>query len=174
VFEPDVLALIQTVAAPLLENHAGELLRVELLRHSTAGGSLQFGAIRPPVPPGAIVPGHGAWVPALQQEATRLCGVCAAAAALPALQSAAIASRYQALLAQVQAPAFLTSGDFLSDMGGHELMAALADYLRGVGAPPGFTDSFLEEELLRVLTAIYQPGAIYQPDDFQELAAIIA
>jgi hypothetical protein len=92
---------------------------------------------------------------------------------VPALQSAAIVSRYQALLAQIQAPTFLSSGDFLSEMGGHELMAALADHLRRVGAPPGFTDSFLEEELLRVLTPIYQPGAIYQPDDFQELAAIL-
>jgi hypothetical protein len=59
-------------------------------------------------------------------------------------------------------------------MGGHELMAALAAHLRGVGAPTGFTDTFLENELLRVLTPIYQPGTIYQPDDFQELATILA
>jgi hypothetical protein len=171
--EADVSALLRAVALPLLENHAGEVLRVELLRHSTAGGNLQFGALRPPAPPGAFVPGQVAWVAALQQEAARLSGVCTAAAALPSLQPAAIASRYQTLLAQFQAPAFLTSGDFLIDMGGHELMAALATHLRGIGAPPAFTDSFLEEELLRVLTPIYQPGAIYQPDDFQELAAIL-
>ena len=132
--EPDVLALLQTVAAPLLENHAGEVLRVELLRHSTAGGNLQFGAIRPPAPAGASVPGQAAWVLALQQEAARLCGVCTAAAALPEFQPAAIAARYQTLLAQFQAPAFLTSGDFLVDMGGHELMAALAAHLRGIVA----------------------------------------
>jgi hypothetical protein len=76
-------------------------------------------------------------------------------------------------LPQFQAPAFLTSGDFLIDMGGHELMAALAAHVRGIGAPPGFTDPFLEEELLRILAPIYQPGAIYQPDDFLELAAIL-
>jgi hypothetical protein len=58
-------------------------------------------------------------------------------------------------------------------MGGHELMAALAANLRGTGAPAGLTDLFLQEELLRVLTPIYQPGAIYQPDDFQELATIL-
>jgi hypothetical protein len=171
--EPDVLALLGVVAGPLLENHAAEVLRVELLRHSTAAGNLQFGAIKPPAPSGASVPGRAEWVPALQHEAARLCGVCTAAAALPDFQPAAIASRYQALLAQFQAPAFLTSGDFLIDMGGHELMAALAAHLRGVGAPPEFTDSFLEEELLRVLTPIYQPGTIYQPDDFQGLAAIL-
>jgi hypothetical protein len=171
--EPDVMTLLQTVAATLLENHAGEVLRVELLRLSTAGGSLQFGALRPPSPPGANVAGQAGWVPALQQEAARLCGVCTAAAVLPAFQPTAIANRYQTLLAQFQAPVFLTSGDFLMDMGGHELMAALAAHLRGLGAPPNFTDAFLEEELLRVLPPIYQPGAIYQPDDFHELAAIL-
>jgi hypothetical protein len=108
--EADVLVLLQVVTGPLLENHAGEVLRVELLRHSTAGGSLQFGAIKPPAPPGVSVPGQAAWVPALRQEAARLCGVCTAAAALPDLQPAAIANRYQTLLAQFQIPAFLTSG----------------------------------------------------------------
>jgi hypothetical protein len=72
--EPDVFVLLQTVAVPLLENHAAEVLRVELLRHSTAAGNLQFGALRPPAPPGAIVAGQAAWVPALQLEAARLCG----------------------------------------------------------------------------------------------------
>src|SRR5262249_39351578 len=80
----------------------------------------------PPSPPGAGVPGQAAWVPALQQEAARLCRVCTAAAALPEFQPAAIASRYQALLAQFQAPTFLASGDFLLDMGGHEMMTGVA------------------------------------------------
>lgn len=172
--ESGVLTLLQTVAVPLLENHAGEVLRVELLRHSTSGGSLQFGAVRPPAPPGASVAGQAGWVPALQLEAARLGAACAAVAGIPELDQAAIANRYQALLAQFQAPAFFASGDFLIDMGGHELMAALAAHLRGAGAPPGFTDSFLEEELLRVLTPIYQPGGIYQPDDFQDLATILS
>jgi hypothetical protein len=173
--EPGVLALLQTVATPLLENHAAEVLRVELLRHSVAGGNLQFGAPMPPAPPGATVAGQAAWVPALQQEADRLRAACTVAAAHPDLQTAAVASRYLVLLAQFQDPTFLTSGAFLSDMGGHELMAALAAHLRGLGAPPGFSDEFLENELLRVLIPIYAPGAIYQPDDdFQQLATILA
>jgi hypothetical protein len=172
--EASVLTLLQTVATALLENHAAEVLRVELLRHSVAGGNLQFGTNRPPSPPGAIVAGQAAWVPALQQEAARLCASCTAAAGRPELRPAAIAARYQVLLAQFQAPAFLTSGTFLVDMGGHELMAALAAHLRGVGAPLSFTDRFLEDELLRVLIAIYQPGVFYNPDDFQELATILA
>ena len=171
--EPDVLGLLALVAGSLLENHAGEVLRVELLRLSTAARNLQFGPIRPPPPPGARFPGQAAWILVLEQEAARLCGACTAVAALPNFQPAAIAHRYQTLLAQVQDPAFLNSGDFLMDLGGHELMSSLAGHLRGIGAPPGFSESFLEDELLRVLIPIYQPGAIYQPDEFQELATIL-
>ncbi len=80
--EADVLAMLQAVATPLLENHAAEVLRVELLRYSVAGGNLQFGALRPPAPPGAIVAGQAAWVPALQNEAARLIGACTAALAI--------------------------------------------------------------------------------------------
>lgn len=172
--EADALALLQAVATPLLENHAAEVLRVELLRHSTAGGNLQFGALHPPASPGATVAGQAAWLHALQQEAARLVKACTQAVSHPELQAAAIAARYHILLTQFQAPTFLTSGDFLSDMGGHELMAALAAHLRGLGAPPGFTDRFLESELLRVLIPIYAPGVIYNPDDFRELADILA
>ncbi|MEQ8789934.1 MAG: hypothetical protein RIC55_26805 [Pirellulaceae bacterium] len=171
--EADVLTLLQTVAAPLLENHAAEVLRVELLRHSVAAGNLQFGSISPPAPPGAMFAGQAQWLPALQNEATRLANACTGATAHPDLQPAAIAARYQTLLAQFQAPVFFTSGNFLIDMGGHELMAALANHLRGLGAPPGFSSDFLQEELLRVLIPIYQPGVIYNPDDFHELANIL-
>jgi hypothetical protein len=172
--DADVLAFLQGIAGLLLENHTGAVLREELRAHSVAGGNLQFGAPKPPVPRGKSIPDQAVWVTALQQEANRLCGVCAAAAVLPGFQPTAIASRYQALLAQFQAPAFLSSGEFLVEMGGHELMAALAAHLRQLGPPFGFTDEFLADELLRVLAPIYQPGAVFQPDDFQELAAILA
>src|SRR5262249_42766939 len=97
--EPDVLALLATIAGPLVENHAGEVLRVELLRHSTAKGNLQYGALRPPAAPGATVAGQAVWVRALQHEAARLCAVCSAAAALPEFQPTIIANRYQVVLA---------------------------------------------------------------------------
>jgi hypothetical protein len=172
--EPDVFALLQTVAAPLIETHVAEVLRVESLRRSTAGGSLQFGPQRPPATPGIGVAGQAAWVPVLQREAIRLCQACTAVANLPEFQPAAIAARYQALLALYQAPAFLSTGDFLIDMGGHELMAALAAHLRSLGVPPSLTDSILEEDLLDVLSQIYRPGTLYDPDDFQELAVILS
>jgi hypothetical protein len=140
--EADTLVLLQTVAAPLLENHAAEVLCVELRQHSITGGNLQFGPARPPAPPGATVAGQAAWVLALQQEAARLGGACTAAAVHPSVQPGAIAARYQVLLAQFQMPAFLTSGEFLLEMGGHELMAALAAHLRMLGGRPALPTGF--------------------------------
>ena len=60
--EADVFALLQTVAAPLLENHAAEVLRVELLRHSTAGRQSSVRRAQAASPTGATVAGQAAWV----------------------------------------------------------------------------------------------------------------
>lgn len=172
--EPDVSALLQTLASPLLENHAAEVVRFELIQEINRIGSLSFGP-RPPAPPaGAHTPGQAQWLPALQQEATRLCQTCNVAVVLPHLQPAAIAARYHALLAQFQDPVFLASGTYLIDMGGHELLAALSRHLHNLGAPGRLNQGALADELLRVLERIYQPGVIYQPDDFAELAIILA
>jgi len=174
VTEADVSGLLQTLATTRLEDHAAEVTRSELVQQINGIGSLSFGPPRPAPPPGAHAPGQAQWLPALHHEATRLCHTCNAVAPLPALQPVAITARYNALLAQFQNPLFLTSGDFLIDMGGKELLGALSRHLHGLGAPGRLDQHVLADELLRVLIPIYQPGAIYQPDDFAELAAILA
>ena len=171
--DPDALALLTTVATPLLEDHVGEVLRAELAGQLSAIGS-QFGPPRPGPVAGAAAPVQAAWVAALQAEAMRLRGAFAAAAAHRALDPANIAARYATLLTQCQASLFLPPGDFLVEMGGHELMSALANHLQATGMPPGFSSSILESELLRVLGKTYEPGITYQPDDFQDLATILA
>jgi hypothetical protein len=172
--EPDVSALLQALANPLIEDHAAQVLKDELVRRINGIGSLSFGPPRPAPPARAHTPGQAQWLSALQNEAVRLCQACNSVAALPDLHPAAIATRYNVLLAQFQNPGFLTSGDYLIDMGGKELLAALSRHLHGLGAPVGLNRDTLATDLLRVLIPIYQPGALYQPDDFAELAAILA
>ncbi|MBI1918952.1 MAG: hypothetical protein HYS12_30040 [Planctomycetes bacterium] len=172
--EMDVSALLQSLASSLLEDHAAGVLRDELVRHINGIGSVSFGPPRPAPAPGAHTLGQAQWLPALQQEASRLCQTCGSIAALPDLQAAAIAVRYGILLVGFQVPAFLTSGDYLIDIGGHELLAALARHLHNLGASGALNQSALANELLRVLARIYQPSTIYQPDDFAELGAILA
>src|SRR5262249_52134990 len=94
---------------------------------------LSFGPL-PRVPSGAHTYGQAEWLPALEQAAARLCQARNDVAALPELQVRAIADRYTALLGQFQNPAFLTSGEYLIDMGGKELLAALSHYLYPLGA----------------------------------------
>ncbi len=77
-------------------------------------------------------------------------------------------------MAQYQQPAFLTSGDYLRDMGGKELLEALTRYLRDLGAGSSFSQRFLSDELLRLLDQMYHPNILFQPDDFAELAAVLA
>ncbi len=172
--EANVDALLQSLAVPLLADHAGEVLREELVRQINAVGSVSFSFPRPAPPKGAHTPGQPQWQAALLQEAARFCQTCTAVAVLAPLQSAAIKARYNALLTQFQQQAFLTSGDYLRDMGGHELLGALSRHLHGLGAGSHLSQAILANELLRLLNQIYQPNTLFQPDDFAELATILA
>jgi hypothetical protein len=170
--EADTDALLQTLAHPLLEDHSAEVLKDEVIRQINGIGSLSFAPPRR-VPSGAHTCGQAQWMPALQQEATRLCSTCSAVAVLPDLQPAAITARYQALITSFQVPGFLTSGDYLIDMSGKSLLGALSRHLGSFGSPAGLDRDALATALLHVLERIYQPNSIYHPDDFAELAAIL-
>ena len=172
--EPDVDALLQTIAAPLLADHAAEILRDEIVRQINAVGSVSFSMARPAPPAGAHAPGQPQWLAALLQEATRLSQACTAVAGLPPLQGPAMTARYHALVAQYQQPAFRTSGDYVRDMGGHELLSALSRHLHHLGAGSRLSQQFLSNELLRLLAQMYHPNTLFQTDDFADLARILA
>lgn len=67
----------------------------------------------------------------------------------------------------------MTSGAYLFDMEGKDLLAALSRHLAGFGASARLNSDELADGLLRALERIYQPNSTYQPDDFAELAAIL-
>ena len=161
------------MASPLLEAHTAEVLRSELVQQINGTGSMSFGPPRPAPPGGAHTPGQCSGCQRCNRKRC-LCQACNTVAVLPELQPAAIAGRYNALLDRFQDPAFLTSGDYLLDMGGHELLATLSRFLHGLGAPGPLNQGALANELLRVLALMYQPNTIYQPDDFADLAVILA
>jgi hypothetical protein len=170
----DVSALLRSLASLLLEDYAAAVLREEMVQQINAIGSLSFGPQRPTPAAGSPAPSQAQWLQALQQEATRLGRTCTDVASLPALQPAAFTARYTALLTTFQNPAFLTSDEYLIDMGGKELLAALSRHLHTLGAPGSLVNrDELADGLLRVLERIYQPNVIYQPDDFAELAAVL-
>jgi hypothetical protein len=172
--EADVDSLLQSLAVPQIPAHAAELLRTEITQATNAVGSVRFTRPNVQPAPGSPTPGQAEWLAALVAEAVRLCGACTALAALPELQSAAVTSRYNALLAQCQAPTFLTSREYLREMGGKELLAALAQHLYGLGAPGRLNSNAIADQLLTTLGRVYKPNALFQPDDFAELATVLA
>lgn len=172
--EPDVEVLLQAIARPLLSDHAAGVFRYELIQNINQTGDVKFGVRRPPPSSGLNFPGRTEWLAALRQEAARLLQTCHLVSNLQSFQDAEIVRRYDELELQYQAPAFLLTGEFLRDMGGHELMSALHHFLRGEGAPSGYSRSLLSDDLLQALARVYAPGALFLPDDFGELAAVLA
>lgn len=167
--EADVDTLLQTLAAPLIPAHVAGLVRTEIFSATNALGSLGF--THPRVP---AAPGPAGWCAAVVGEAARLTAAGGALAALPELQSAAIATRYNALFAQCGAGPFFAAREYLRDMGGKELLEALAQHLRGLGAPGRLNSAAIADQLLTALGRVYQANALFQPDDFAELATILA
>jgi len=168
--ESDVWALLRQLAAPMLEDHAGRLTLYVLVSEQRR---LDTRWLEPnhhtlPLLPGQVYADRHAWLTYLRAESGRLRLACRGLDSDSTFDLYAVEQRYDATLAQVTIPAFLTGGGFLSEMGGHELLWGLwnAIHERGISlALNGLTG-----ELLNALDRIYQPG-LFVPDDFQELAA---
>jgi hypothetical protein len=169
-----VSTLLQQIASALLEDHAAGAFCAELVLRINTAGNPNFGPTPPAIPAGAVAPGQADWLPVLQSEAARVCHDCLALSALAELQQVGVAARYAALVAQYQVPGFLTSGDYLIDIGGKELLRALLRHLRVLGAPARLRREDLEDQLVQAAERVYQPNALYHPDDFAQLATILA
>lgn len=163
--ESGMSSLLMDLARPLLENHAGELLRYELDLSLKRSRAFSIGN------PGKSTQSwtKTQWLAHLHQEGQRIQSECAAVTTLPDLAPVAMNQQYDAIFARVADPQFLLRGEFLEEMGGHELMSALVMYLHSLGGR-NISANELEEELVKAIGTTYQPG-LYNPDDFAELAA---
>lgn len=171
--EQDVDTLLQSIAKPLLANHAGEILRREIVQHMNTLGSVSFSFAKPSTPAGAHAPGASEWLATLEKESIRLRDTCGKVGQLDHLQAESITARYTYLTAQYQSQSFLTSGDYLRDMGGHELLGQLSRHMITSGAPAGFNQKAVAEELLATMKKIYLPNTLFLPDDFSDLVGIL-
>ncbi len=162
--ESTVSSLLMDLARPLLEGHAGQLLRFEfdvLISHNhslsfqVSGGNKRSWT-------------KAEWLPKLRQEAERLQLECDKVKTHTLLEPKAIDAQYETILTRICAPAFLQSGEFLEELGGHELMTALLDHIHSIGLATLRADT-LEAELVEAIGREYQPG-LFVPDDFAELA----
>jgi len=165
-----VLHLLQGLARPMLEDHAGWLTYWRLVSHKrdTVDTRLLW-PHRPLQPsPGSSYPGRAEWLDYLRSECLRLKRACQQVSENTTFDEPSIVETYDGVLSQVIHPDFLTSGRFLLDMGGHELMSSLCVHIHQAGVTR-LSRSDLETEFLNALDRLYEPG-FFDPDDFAQLA----
>lgn len=167
--ETQVAALLSSLAQPLLEDHAGNVLLRELRERKGECGSTDLGSLPPRPSSGTGYPGREEWLKALHDEVGRLRTTFADIGNLPAFQPQAFERRYDAILSELRLPAFFQNGDYLIDLGGKEILQSLERHLHNLGAQRLSTE-LLENELLAAIGRSYRPGTLFQPDEFQLLA----
>jgi hypothetical protein len=160
-----VFSVLQELARPMLEAHAGWLTYWHL--NSRKNSELQ--KPRDATLPGTSPPrSRDEWLSYLRLESLRLKHACEHLIGDSTFDESAIAQAYDGVLAKVTQPDFFSSGQFLLDLGGHELMLALCAQIKQMGVPR-LSNSDLETELINALDRLYAPG-FFVPDDFDELA----
>lgn len=172
--EADVETLLWGLAVPLIPEHVAGVVRTDIIRATNALGSFSFTHPRVIATHSAATPGAAEWRSAVVAEAARLVRSGTELAVLPDLDPHAIGGLYDTHLAYCQSPFFRNAREYLRDLGGKELLGALAQYLHGRGAPGRLNSTALADALLIALARIYQPNTLFQPDDFAELGAVLA
>ncbi len=161
--------LLRDLAQRLIPDQAGHAACDELHRLVRSSAGLSIRRPTPPVAPGSDCPAASEWRDAIQQEAARLRSECDKARTLGELQDSAVRARYDMVLDRFHHPEFLAQDRYLQELGGKEILAAMAKH---VGSLCGgqLRRQDLENELVRALADTYQPDTLFQPDCFHELA----
>ncbi len=154
--------LLHSLAAPMLENHAG-WLTYKHLEKSLNPLKLNLSGT------GNALSSRQAWLAHLQQECARLQRSGSDLAVLPVLAQLEIEKLYEQQLAPLQQQDFLTSGKYLLDLKGKKMLRRLFQWLRREQAFRNLQKTDFEEKLIEALEREYQPG-YFDPDDFAELA----
>jgi len=168
----EVAAVLVAIAQLMLEQHAGWLTHARLQENKNSFFNSRING-----PPGSLRASAGspfvsrqAWLDHLLAECTRITGESGAFVASPDFDQAALTALYDEKLAQVSAPEFFSSEQYINDMPGKELLRGLLHYSR-VHRLPQLSQSVLETELIGALERRYSPN-YFQPDDFLQLANI--
>lgn len=158
----DTERLLQALAEPMLEDHAGWLTHYRLLE-TLNPLALNLSGL------GGALGSRQTWLAHLRQECARLNRSGADLAVLPALTQPEVEKYYDQQLTQLKQPAFLASGQYLIDLRGKELLQKLLQWVRQQALPTLRAADF-QAKLIDALEQEYQPG-YFAPDDFNELAA---
>ncbi len=168
--EQKALTLLQQLAHLMLEDYAGQLTCKQLSFYKGDTANTNIGCRLPNFisNTSSPYPNQNDWLTYLQDESQRLKQVCQQVFNDTSFNLPSIESRYKSILTEVNSPEFL-DGQFLADMGGHELMRALFTHIKRDVGLTRLTYTDFVDELIRALDKLYSPG-FFDPDDFTELA----
>ncbi len=155
--------LLQDLARPLLKNHTGRCTYWLLYAHASVA-DMRFKLPQPP----ESRPTREMWLDCLERESRRFRDVCGRLASDEVYCRAAIEHNYDEIWRRISAPQFLEDGSFIKEMGGHELLSALGEYINKSGVSH-LSIAGLEDELLKALEDLYC-DAFFAPNDFAQLA----
>lgn len=167
--EDDTLMLLQDLARPMLDEHAARVAYHQLQLDRRRACPAQAAPL--------VKPANGSdregWFNALLAVCHQVSDGCRAIASIPPEESdRLIREGYDAVLAQVDSPEFMTEKVFLQDMDGKRMLGALALWLRNQLGATISNDDF-EDELVNALAREYQPNTLFQPDEFVSIADAI-
>ncbi|MBF0508567.1 MAG: hypothetical protein HQK57_06525 [Deltaproteobacteria bacterium] len=159
---------MRQLAEPMLEEHVGWLTYHYLVPRIWGQVDLRFKG--PPKNRNQTWPRNDrqSWLIHLNDELRRLRNGCVALANSHNFSDDLIPDIYDGMLEQRKADGFWTKGQFLTEMGGHELMSHLLEEMNKWW--PKLNLGTLQSELLRALDDLYAPYFFYPIDDFYELA----
>lgn len=166
--ETGVRDLLEQVAREQIEHYVGLLLcRSELSSPSYFVG---YSCNEPPSETDTPFSDRETWIKLLQQRGENFQQESLQRSSSNVFSPTEIATRYQHHLMRCTVPTFFSSGQFLKDMGGHELFAGLLQtVIRRLGVV-GLKKKDFEQKLIEALDAVYVAGFFGADDDFVRLA----
>lgn len=158
--------VLERLAQEMIEQHIGWLTyhRLEEELRKIITSQIQGPKPRLQPPAGARYPSRQEWLNHLHAECSRIRNQCATFAGASAFEKTSVSAMYDERLAGISQSDFYSSGRYLADMAGKELMSALNQQIA-----PKLSRSDLHTELINALERRYAPG-FFVPDDFSELA----
>jgi hypothetical protein len=159
---PDVESLLHSCANKMLEDHAGWLTYYYYLVSKLGPLRLRLSGL------GGILQTRQNWIEHLQQECSRLSQATLTMSQIAEFDAPEIENFYDQKLDEIRQPSFLTSGQYLRDLRGKELLGTLYERVKTMGFAKMKKADF-QEKLIQALGQEYSYG-YFDPDDFDELA----
>ncbi|MHC5539565.1 hypothetical protein ACYOEI_15210 [Singulisphaera rosea] len=156
---------LRVLSPRLFIDHIGRTLCRQLRQHKTSLGATELN-----VPAGIdpLASTVAEWQAGIQGQIAQMHATCNAVINSPEFQVAEITDRWAGIEQTIQAPAFLTSGEYLRDLKGKRLLDLFWNYLHNTCQYPATKDD-LANDLIATTRRDYHTSPAHSFADFDSL-----